>query len=313
MDQKNLNRGNPVKSRRRIIYSILIIIVVIFIIPFIFKGESRAMLQGPSLSEFEYTEVYFDNGDLHLAGMLILPEGEGPFPVAIIIHGSGTSARDSKWYLSIAKHLQANGIAVLLPDKRGSEKSEGDWQGASFDDLAEDTISAIEFIKSQEQLSYSYIGLIGMSQGGWIAPLAATKSDDVSFVISMSGTAVTTDEQLLYEEINNITDMGTYRFIAKMIAPLTTKYIQGKDFWLPIAGFDPLPYWEQVEVPCFAALGENDKNVPVEESVSRFEALKKELLIKVYPDGGHGITNPETGEVQAEFLNDLVEFIQNTK
>ena len=292
-------------------YIILIIIVVILLIPVISKGESRDLLQGPSLSEFEYTEVYFDNGDLHLAGMLILPDREGPFSVAIIIHGSGTSARDSKWYLSIAKHLQANDIAVLLPDKRGSEKSEGDWRSASFDDLAEDTISAIEFIKSQDQFRYSSIGLIGMSQGGWIAPLVATKSEDVSFVVSMSGAAVTTDEQLLYEETNNIAEMGTYRFIAKMIAPLTTKFVQRTDFWQNIAGFDPLPYWEQVTVPSFAALGENDKNVPVEESVNRFEALEKELLIKVYPDGGHGITDPNTGYVQVEFLKVLVEFISS--
>jgi dipeptidyl aminopeptidase/acylaminoacyl peptidase len=82
------------------------------------------------------------------------------------------------------------------------------------------------------------------------------------------------------------------------------------DFWQPLAGFDPLPYWEQVRVPAFAALGQNDKNVPVEQSISRFEALEKEMLIKTYPDGGHGITDPNTGKIQAEFLNDLVAFIE---
>jgi dienelactone hydrolase len=213
----------------------------------------------------------------------------------------------------VAKHLQENNIAVFLPDKRGSEKSEGDWRGSSFDDLAGDTLAAIEFVKAQEELNFSYIGLIGMSQGGWIAPLTASKSGDVSFVVSMSGAGVTTDEQLLFEEINNIADMGTYRFIAKLIAPLTTKNIQRMDFWQPLAGFDPLPYWEQVNVPAFAALGENDKYVPVQESVSCFEGLEKELLIKVYPDGGHGITDPNTGEMQAEFLNDLVAFIKAAK
>ena len=294
-------------------YIILVAIIVVLLIPVIFKGKSRASLQGPSLSEIQYTEIFFNNDDLQLAGMLILPDGEGPYPLAVIIHGSGTSTRDSKWYLSVAKHLQENGIAVLLPDKRGSEKSDGDWRGASFDDLAGDTLAAIEFVKSQEELDFSYIGLIGMSQGGWIAPLTASKSGDVSFVVSMSGAGVTTDEQLLYEEINHIADMGTYLFIAKLIAPLTTKNIQRMDFWQPLAGFDPLPYWEQVSVPGFAALGENDKNLPVEESIRRFEALEKELQIKVYPDGGHGLTDPNTGEMQAEFLNDLVSFIEAAK
>ena len=309
MSPQQAKRGNRLKSGGRIMVIILVVVVVILLIPFIFKGETRASLVGPELSEIEYTEIFFGNGDLQLAGMLILPEGEGPFPTAVIIHGSGTSHRDSKWYLTVAKHLQDNGVAVLLPDKRGSEKSEGDWRSASFDDLAEDTISAIEFIKTQDQFDYSTIGLIGLSQGGWIAPLVASKSEDVSFVVSMSGAAVTTDEQLLYEEVNNIIEMGTYPFVAKMIAPLTTRNIQRMDFWQPIAGYDPLPHWEKVEAPSFAALGENDKNVPVEDSVDRFQALEKEMLIKVYPDGGHGIIDPGTGEVQEAFLNDLIQFI----
>ena len=289
---------------------VVVVLVVILLIPFLFKGKARAALVGPTLSEIEYTEVSFNNGDLQLAGMLILPEGEGPFPVAVIIHGSGTSSRENKWYLTVAKHLQENGIAVLLPDKRGSEKSEGDWRGASFDDLAGDTLSAISYIKNQDHFEYSTIGLIGMSQGGWIAPLVATKSDDVSFVVSMSGAGVTTDEQLLFEESNAIAEMGTYPFVARLIAPMTTKNIQRMDFWRPISGYDPLPYWERIEAPCFAAFGGDDKNVPVEESVTRLQALEKEILIKVYPDGGHGITDPNTGEVLSAYLSDLVDFIK---
>ncbi|HSG16709.1 MAG TPA: prolyl oligopeptidase family serine peptidase, partial [Anaerolineae bacterium] len=265
---------------------VLVVLAVILLIPFVFKGEARAALVGPTLSEIEYTEVSFNNGDLQLAGILMLPEGEGPFPVAVIIHGSGTSRRDNKWYLTVTKHLQDNGIAVMLPDKRGSEESGGDWRGASFDDLAGDTLSAISYIKNQDHFAFSTIGVIGMSQGGWIAPLVATKSDDVSFVVSMSGAGVTTDEQLLFEESNSITAMGTYPFVARLIAPLTTRNIQRMDFWRPIAGFDPLPYWERVESRCFAAFGGDDQNVPVDESVTRLQALEKEILIKVYPDGG---------------------------
>lgn len=292
---------------------IFILLVVILLIPFVFKDKPRASLHGPDLSEIEYIEIFFNNGDLQLSGMLIVPEGEGPFPVAVIIHGSGTSQRNGKWYLTIAKHLQENGIAVLLPDKRGSEKSEGDWRTSTFEDLAGDTISGIKFVKAQKHFDVSFIGVIGMSQGGWIAPLVATESEDVSFVVSMSGAAVTTDEQLMYEEINSIADLGTYRFVAGLIATFTTNKIENMDFWSYIAEFDPLPYWEKVKSSCFAAFGGNDKNVPVEESVKLLRSLDKEMLIKVYPDGGHGITDPSTGKVQAEFLNDLTEFIEHAR
>ena len=309
MKTKNSVQNKSSNSKKIIMIIVGIVLAVFLAIPFIFKPEPRASLQGPSLSEMDYVEIYFNNGEIQLAGMLFVPEGEGPFPTVVIIHGSGTSYRDSKWYLSVTQHLLDNGITVLLPDKRGSEKSEGEWRGASFEDLAGDTLSAIEYLKTQGHIEYSSIGLVGMSQGGWIAPLVASKSEDVSFVVSMSGAFVTTDEQLLYEEINSIHQMGTYMFLAKLIAPLTTKNIQQMDFWLPLAGYDPLPYWELVNVPAFAAFGDGDINVPVAESIHRLDSLDKEITYEVYPGGGHGITYPDTGEVQVEFLDDLVDFI----
>jgi dienelactone hydrolase len=242
--------------------------------------------------------------------MLFLPEGKGPFPTAIIIQGSGTSRRNNVWYLSVAKHLQDNGIAVLLPDKRGSEKSEGEWVGATFEDLATDTLSAIDFVREQQMFEVSTIGLVGMSQGGWIAPVVATKSDDVSFVVSMVGAAVTTDEQLLYEEINNIAPY-TYRFIAELIAPITTNNLKQMEHVSAFMGFDPIPYWKDVHVPVFFAFGENDENVPVDASIERLiENNLNHFEVKSYADGGHAIRDIQTNEVSDEFLQDLVSFIK---
>jgi fermentation-respiration switch protein FrsA (DUF1100 family) len=120
---------------------------------------------------------------------------------------------------------------------------------------------------------------------------------------------VTTDEQLLYEEINNEVEMGTYRFIAKMIAPMVVKSIKEQEFWKLNSGFDPIPYWENVSAPAFAALGGDDTNVPVEESVRRFEELDIAITIKVYPGLEHGIVDPDTHKVLPEYLNDLTEFV----
>ena len=111
------------KYNKKIIIGIsIILLVAILLFPFIFKDRTKISPSptGPYLSEIDYTEIFFNNNDLRLSGMLLLPDGEEDFPVAVIIHGSGTSKRDNRWYLAIAKHLQENGIAVLLPDKRGS-------------------------------------------------------------------------------------------------------------------------------------------------------------------------------------------------
>ncbi len=290
-------------------FGAIALLLVVAALPAVFSAGSRAPLVGPELSSLEYEEIYFENGDLQLAGMVFVPEGEGPFPVAVIIHGSGTSRRNSKWYLSVTQHLQAHGVAVLLPDKRGSEKSAGNWVGADFDDLAEDTRAAVEYVRNQEQFVNSAIGLVGMSQGGWIAPVVAAQDKAIDFVVSMSGASVTTNQQLSHEEIYNISEF-TWPFIARLIAPITAKQVRQMDHFKPIAGFDPIPYWKSVDAPVFFAFGEADTNVPVNDSISVLDELLDVDLVKVYPEGGHGITNPETGQVQGEFLADLVEFIK---
>jgi dienelactone hydrolase len=280
------------------------------VLPALSSRGSRAPLVGPELASLHFEEVRFHNGDLRLAGMVFWPEGEGPVPATVIIHGSGTSRRDSPWYLSVARHLQDHGIAVLLPDKRGSEKSEGEWVGASLEELAGDTRAAADYLRRHHRPSISGIGLVGMSQGGWIAPVAAAEDPDVAFVVSMSGSTVTTDQQLLHEEIHNISEY-TWPFLARLLAPLTTRRIQRMAHFRPLAGFDPLPYWTRVEVPAFFAFGEGDPNVPVEASLQVLRTHLSGALVRVYPGGGHAIRDQSTGSVQKEFLEDTVAFIRN--
>jgi len=296
----------------KLILSALIFVVLFLLLPLIFNEKGSPHFEAPSLSEIDYSEVFFtnENNELKLAGMLMVPDGEAPFPTVVVIQGSGPSFRDNGWYLSIVKHLQENGIAVLIPDKRGCEKSEGEWIGASFDELANDAISAIEFIKTQDRFEYSYIGLVGMSQGGWIAPVAENKSDDVSFIASLSGATVITDEQLLHEEIHTISKY-TWPFIAKLIAPITTNRLQKMEYLRSYVGFDPIPYLKEVEVPVFYAFGEDDKYVPVRASIERLkENDLNDFEIKTYPNGGHALVDTKSNTVSKMCLNDLASFIK---
>jgi dipeptidyl aminopeptidase/acylaminoacyl peptidase len=73
-----------------------------------------------------------------------------------------------------------------------------------------------------------------------------------------------------------------------------------------------MPWWQKADAPVFVALGGGDTNVPVEDSVRRFEELSRVPLIRVYPDGGHAISDPATGRVQQALLNDLVEFLHQS-
>jgi dipeptidyl aminopeptidase/acylaminoacyl peptidase len=300
------------KFKKTILAAVLVLLLLgVALLPTLFRGTSRAPLVGPDLSSFEYEEVEFFSGDLRLAGMIFVPEGEGPFPAAVIIHGSGTSRRNSKWYLSVTRYLQDNGIAVLLPDKRGCEKSEGNWVGADFEDLAEDALAAVEYVRNRFEFDRTKIGLVGMSQGGWIAPVAAAEDEDIAFVVSMSGATVPTARQLLHEEVYNMVAF-TWPVIARMLAPITSSQILKMAHVRAYADFDPIPYWLQVDAPKFFAFGGGDTNVPVEESLEVLRTHDVSGLVKVYPDGGHGITSSESGAVQSDFLDDLVKFIEQT-
>lgn len=259
----------------------------------------------------EYQEISFQNRthNLTLAGLLFVPEGKGPFPAVVIIHGSGTSRRDNRWYLTLVHHLQRNGIVVLLPDKRGSEKSQGNWRTSSFKDLATDTIAAIDYLKAQDDVIVSHIGVIGLSQGGWIAPIVATKSSDVTFIVNVVGTSVTAHQQLIYEENHNLRQMGFPPGISNALSYVSTfilRRFSQKDFWNAVGDFDPLPYWQDVSVPTLVMYGSEDTNVPTVASKKRFETLNKEnITVQVYEGSGHALQDP-SGQGDSMFREDAL-------
>lgn len=143
-------------------------------------------------------EVTFSNVEagVQLAGTLTLPQEGGKFPVAILITGSGPQNRDEEIYghkpfLVLADHLTRLGIAVLRYDDRGVNQSTGNFKDATTEDFATDIKSAIDYLKTREDIDPAQIGLIGHSEGGIIAPMVAVNSpDDVAFVVLLAGTGV---------------------------------------------------------------------------------------------------------------------------
>lgn len=146
---------------------------------------------------YESKEVKFENSKqvATLAGTLTVPSGEGPFPVAIMISGSGASDRDESFFghkpfMVIADDLTRQGIAVLRFDDRGRGESTGEYSGATSADLATDVEAGIEFLKKHPKIDVDKIGLIGHSEGGLIAPMIAAERDDVHFIVLLAGPGV---------------------------------------------------------------------------------------------------------------------------
>ena len=156
-------------------------------------------------------EVRYENPraeGVTLAGTLLIPEGEGPFPAVVFITGSGPTDRDEtlaghKVFLVIADYLSRRAIATLRFDDRGTAESTGDYAAATTFDFAEDAVAGVEYLKTRPRIDPSQIGLIGHSEGGLIAPIARTKSDDVAFMVLLAGPAIP-GEQLILKQMEDI-------------------------------------------------------------------------------------------------------------
>ena len=139
-----------------------------------------------------------------IAGTLTLPRGQGPFPCALLISGSGPEDRDEavfghRPFLVLADHLTRNGIAVLRVDDRGVGGSTGRFADATSEDFASDALAGVEFLKTRKEIDRKRIGLIGHSEGGLIGPIVAARTRDVAFMVLMAGPGVPGDSTLMLQ------------------------------------------------------------------------------------------------------------------
>ncbi len=172
---------------------------------FFLKRSSQAAAMAekpPDPLPYAEEEVAFHNAAITLAGTLTLPESGAPHPAVVMITGSGPQNRDEelfgfKPFYMIADHLTRNGVAVLRYDDRGVGGSTGSVSESTSEDFARDVVAAIDFLQKRNDIRPQQIGLIGHSEGGIVAPLAASMSDEVAFMVLVAGTSVAGAEILM--------------------------------------------------------------------------------------------------------------------
>ena len=178
---------------------------VLFVVLQAIACTQRGLVERPSEKRGTSEEtVHLASGDISLAGTLVLPERSQPSPAVVLVHGSGPQKRD----LFTARWFAAEGIAALAYDKRGVGESGGDFRKVPFMELCDDGLGAIQYLKSRKEIDAKRIGVWGLSQGGWLGPLAASRSADVAFVIAVSGPGVSPGEQMIVYYANELREQG---------------------------------------------------------------------------------------------------------
>ena len=172
------------------------------------EGEAPVGLNRPQepVPPFPYREeeVRYRSGAVTLAATLTLPEGPGPHPAVVLITGSGPQDRDEtlvghRPFLVLADRLAREGFAVLRSDDRGVSGSGGDLSQTTYQELTDDVLAGVDFLLARSDIAADRIGVFGHSEGGYLGPLAALRSDAIAFVIMMAGPSVPGLEVLLIQ------------------------------------------------------------------------------------------------------------------
>jgi len=288
------------------------------------SGERR---QAERLHDYGYRveEVSVASAGARLSGSLFLPEvTDRAAPGAVMIHGSGASDRDNAWYMMIADALVRDGIAVLLPDKRGSGKSEGDWFTTDLSGFRDDAAAQLDFLRGHAAIDSARAGLVGLSQGGHIAPMVAGHSP-VAFVVNISGSAVPLAEQIVHEVEQDMKRDRIPGILDPVVRAISLRIIKRRrpEWWETNGPIDPIDHWRGVEVPALVVYGEDDEldNVPVRRSVERLRSLgRANLDVWVYAGSGHALWEPDEWRslpaggrqrIRGDFLRRLTEWIHD--
>lgn len=175
------------------------------------RGEGVAETRKPQEPvpplPYEAKEVTYENpkAKIRFAGTLTIPEGLGPFPAVLLLSGSGPEDRDEavfghRPFLVLSDYLTRRGIAVLRVDDRGVGGSTGSLSGATMNDLVDDALCGVEYLRGRDGIDPRRIGLIGHSEGGMVGPAAALRSNGaVSFLVLLAAPGVPGDSLILMQ------------------------------------------------------------------------------------------------------------------
>jgi uncharacterized protein len=156
-------------------------------------------------------DIQFTDGDVKLAGTVYLPESGKSLPAVVALHGASEPTRDAALYRHLREGLPAMGIAVLIYDRRGSGASTGSLTGIDYETLADDAIAGRNALAKLPRIDAKRIGFWGLSQGGWLAVLAAERSKNAAFAISVSAPLVTPEQQMEFATTNLLSVRGYSR------------------------------------------------------------------------------------------------------
>jgi hypothetical protein len=292
-------------------------------------------------------EIVIGEGDWALPGTLTLPSGEGPWPMVILVHGSGPNDRDetlgpNKPFRDLALGLASRGIGVIRYDKRtlvhGQKMMSNPDQMTVQEETIDDALIAVSFAKTLDTVDASRIYVLGHSLGGMLAPRIGVQTNEIAGLIIIAGATRPLEDHMLEQmtylagldgtvsdaEKANLTEVEKQALkvkdptLAKDTPPAEIFGVPAP-YWLDLQGYQPAEVAKTLEIKMLVLQGERDYQVTMKDFETWKVALegKNGVEFKSFPKLNHlmmpgegtGLSTPDEYQTPSHVDEQVIEAI----
>ena len=318
------------------------------------QGSSGAQPSDPpayaTADSFREEDVVVGSGEWALPGTLTLPNGDGPFPAVVLVHGSGPLDRDetvgpNKPFRDLAWGLASQGIAVLRYEKRTKAHAQAAAANQNtftvVDESVDDALEAVALLRQTDGVDPEGVFVLGHSLGGMLAPRIGANDPEIAGIIMMAGTSRPLEDVVL-EQMDYILNLdgavsadeqavldGVAAQVAriKALGPSdagSSEVLLGASptYWLDLRAYDPPQVAAGLGQPMLILQGERDYQVTLEDLEGWKQVLssRPDVTFVTYPDlnhlfiAGEGVITPSEyeapGHVGEKVVVDIADWIK---
>jgi pimeloyl-ACP methyl ester carboxylesterase len=280
------------------------LIVLVTLLFALMAGSGSTTYAANADDSISEEEICFESGNVVLHGTILVPNGASPGrkPAMALVHGSGPGPRELR--RPDAEAFAREGIVSLIYDKRTKGYSESGLGERAYELLAQDALAAVGTLRAHPEVDPEAVGLWGRSEGGWVVPLAANRSEEVAFVVLVGASGVSPARQVSWFLESQLRHLGVSGSMVEAVSRTGIRVQVGTD-GLAEANHDPVGPLERLRQPVLAMWGEKDRVVPPAESARIVQdALERggneRYAIRFIPDGDHGLYSSPDGFVPGD-------------